>query len=159
MLVTQPLISIFPHLFLDPEKIPGIPLDIGKDGKAKRGRAGLKTALQLVQHSTASMGRYDEMRPGEPMRKLTGKKRSFRDNIGGGQQDKDSMKAQLRFVADKADKKARGVTNSLASYEGIIPDAPSDAFKQRKGKGKAPKTEGKKGKGPNAKGPNGKGRK
>ena len=45
-------------IFLDPEKIPGIPLDIGKDGKAKRGRGGLKTALQLVQHSTASMGRY-----------------------------------------------------------------------------------------------------
>ena len=28
------------------------------------------------------------MRPGEPMRKLSGKKRSFRDNIGGTQQDK-----------------------------------------------------------------------
>lgn len=49
------------------------------------------------------------------------------------------MKAQLRFVADKADKKARGVTNSLASYEGILPDAPTDAFKQRKGRGKAAK--------------------
>lgn len=47
------------------------------------------------------------------------------------------MKAQLRFVHDKADKKARGVTNSLASYEGIIPDAPSDSFKQRKGRGKS----------------------
>ena len=34
------------------------------------------------------MGRYDEMRPGEPARKLTGKKRSFRDNIAGSQQDK-----------------------------------------------------------------------
>jgi hypothetical protein len=54
------------------------------------------------------------------------------------------MKAQLRFVADKADKKARGVTNSLSSYEGILPDAPSDAFRQRKGRGKAPKTESKK---------------
>lgn len=54
------------------------------------------------------------------------------------------MKAQLRFVADKADKKARGVTNSLASYEGILPDAPTDSFRQRKGRGKAPKTEGKK---------------
>ena len=54
------------------------------------------------------------------------------------------MKAQLRFVADKADKKARGVTNSLASYEGIIPDAPGDAFRQRKGKGKAPTNSDKK---------------
>ena len=28
------------------------------------------------------------------------------------------MKAQLRIVSDKAEKKARGVTNSLAPYEG-----------------------------------------
>jgi hypothetical protein len=83
--------------------------------------------------------RFDELRPGEPARKLSGKKRSFRDNIGTSGSDKDAMKSQLRFVADKADKKARGVTNSLASYEGIIPDAPGDSFRQRKGKGKAPK--------------------
>jgi hypothetical protein len=47
------------------------------------------------------------------------------------------MKAQLRIVADKISKKERGVTNSLAPYEGIIPDAPSDTFKKRKGKGKS----------------------
>ena len=47
------------------------------------------------------------------------------------------MKAQLRIVADKVSKKERGVTNSLAPYEGIIPDAPSDRFKKRKGKGQA----------------------
>ena len=29
------------------------------------------------------------------------------------------MKAQLRIIADKVDKKARGVTNSLAPYEGL----------------------------------------
>jgi hypothetical protein len=44
---------------LDPASVPGIPLDMGKNGKAsKRGKNGLKSALQLVQHSTASMGRY-----------------------------------------------------------------------------------------------------
>lgn len=46
------------------------------------------------------------------------------------------MKAQLRIVKDKVDKKASGVTNSLARYAGILPDAPSDAFRQKKGKGK-----------------------
>jgi hypothetical protein len=46
------------------------------------------------------------------------------------------MKAQLRIVEDKISKKARGVTNSLAAYEGIIPDAPSGEFKAKKGKGK-----------------------
>jgi hypothetical protein len=47
-----------------------------------------------------------------------------------------AMKEQLRQVADKIDKKARGVTNSLAAYEGIIPDAPTDSFRKKKGKGK-----------------------
>lgn len=47
------------------------------------------------------------------------------------------MKAQLRIVQDKVDKKAKGVTNSLAAYEGILPDAPSNSFRQKKGKGKA----------------------
>jgi hypothetical protein len=46
------------------------------------------------------------------------------------------MKAQLRIVEDKISKKARHVTNSLAPYEGILPDAPSDTFRQKKGKGK-----------------------
>ena len=46
------------------------------------------------------------------------------------------MKSQLRIVTDKVDKERKGVTNSLAPYEGIIPDAPTDTFKQKKGKGK-----------------------
>ncbi len=53
------------------------------------------------------------------------------------------MKRQIRIVEDKVQKKANGVTNSLKAYEGIIPDAPSDSFKQRKGKNKAPKENGK----------------
>jgi len=52
------------------------------------------------------------------------------------------MKSQLRIVADKVEKKAKGVTNSLAAYEGILPDAPSDSFKQKKGKGKSPSNSG-----------------
>ena len=52
------------------------------------------------------------------------------------------MRAQLRIVADKVSKKEKGVTNSLAPYEGIIPDAPSDSFKKRKGKGKGMNSEG-----------------
>lgn len=45
------------------------------------------------------------------------------------------MKQQLRIVEDKIHKKAAGITNSLKPYEGILPDAPSDTFKQKKGKG------------------------
>ena len=47
------------------------------------------------------------------------------------------MKAQLRIVEDKLNKKRLGVSNSLAPYEGILPDAPSDSFRQKKGKGKS----------------------
>lgn len=115
----------------------GIPVDLeGGDVKRKRGKDGVRSALQMAQHSTASMGRFDEQRMGEPVRKLKGQKRMFRDNLGSLSNEKAIMSAQLRIVSDKIDKKKRGVSNSLAPYEGIIPDAPSDSFKQRKGKGK-----------------------
>jgi hypothetical protein len=100
----------------DPASVPGIPLNIdapsstASDPGPKRGKQGIRNALNLVQHSTASMGRcaiqlllfsahdltllmvfllslvlrcvrYDESRYGEPEKKLKGKKRSFRDNI------------------------------------------------------------------------------
>ena len=38
-------------------------------------------------------------------------------------------------MADKVSKKERGVTNSLDAYEGIIPDAPENSFRKKKGKG------------------------
>lgn len=77
------------------------------------------------------------MRPNEPKRKIKGKKRTFKDNLQAN--DRESMKAQLRIVEDKVTKKAKGVTNSLKAYEGLIPDAPSNSFKAKKGKGKATK--------------------
>ena len=46
------------------------------------------------------------------------------------------MKAQLRVVEDKIQKKRKGVTNSLAPYEGILPDAPAHSVKSSKKKGK-----------------------
>lgn len=131
-----------------PESVPGIPLELtGK--QAKRGKSGVKNALKLTQMSTASMGRFDDYRTGEPERKLAGNKRKFRDNFGALGSEKDSMRAQLRFVEDKKTKREKGVTNSLAAYEGILPDAPSNSFKKTKGKGKGtgPGGDKKKGKG------------
>jgi hypothetical protein len=86
----------------------------------------------MLQH------RFDEVREGEPARKLKGKKRSFRDNLQAN--DQDGMKAQLRIVEDKVEKKAKGVTNSLRAYEGIIPEAPSHSFAKKKGANKTPKS-------------------
>lgn len=51
------------------------------------------------------------------------------------------MHSQLRIVADKVDKKAKGVTNSLAPYAGIIPDAPTNSFKRTKGSNKVRNSE------------------
>ena len=43
---------------IDPSEIPGIPLDIVNGTGAKKGKEGVRKTLQLVQHSTASMGRF-----------------------------------------------------------------------------------------------------
>ena len=40
----------------------------------------------------------------------------------------------MRIVEDSIHKKKKGVTTSLAPYEGILPDAPTNSFKQKKGK-------------------------
>ncbi len=119
---------------VDPASVPGIPVEMG--GEKKRGKDGVRKALQLAQFSTASMGRYDDKRAGEPERKIVGKKRSFRDNFVSNDSEKAAMKSQIRFVADKKAKKEKGVTNSLAAYEGILPDAPSNSFKKGKGRGR-----------------------
>jgi regulator of ribosome biosynthesis len=123
---------------LTSRKMAGVPINLdSKGGAAKKGKEGVKEALGMAQFSTASMGRYDEYRKDEPAPKLKGKKRAFADNLAStGDEDKKRMKANIRIVEDKVDKKKRGVTNSLKAYAGIIPDAPEDTFKQKKGKGK-----------------------
>lgn len=65
---------------LDSSLVPGIPLNV-VDSKAKRGKQGVREVLKLTQMSTASMGRFDEMRKGEPAKKMKPVKRSFRDNV------------------------------------------------------------------------------
>jgi len=129
----------------DPVKTPGIPLDMNTT-QNKRGKAGVKSALKLAQVSTASMGRFDNYRPGEPERKLSGNKRKFRDNNESVDFERAAMKAQIRLIEDKVSKKAKGVTNSISAYEGILPDAPTLAFKKSKGKGKVQSGSKKKGK-------------
>lgn len=128
---------LMPFLSVDAAIVPGIPVELNQQKQLKRGKSGLKKALELVQTSTASMGRYDEMRPGEPMRKLITKTKKNRHNGPSSfQEDKQLMKETLRFVTNKKEKKAKGITNSLAAYEGILPDAGEYRFKQKKGKGK-----------------------
>ena len=48
-------------LTIDPVAVPGIPLNLNNNS-LKRGKDGVRKALQLVQHSTASMGRYRSLK-------------------------------------------------------------------------------------------------
>lgn len=48
----------------------GVPVDLSSDRK-HRGKASLATSLAATQRSTASLGKFDKMREGEPERKKT----------------------------------------------------------------------------------------
>ncbi|KAL7530766.1 hypothetical protein ACHAXR_003661 [Thalassiosira sp. AJA248-18] len=65
----------------------GVPLDVKSD--AQRGKPSTKLALRATQVSTASLGKFDKQREGEPERQLLsksihGKKRKQIDAGGGG---------------------------------------------------------------------------
>lgn len=68
---------------MDRDNVPptGVPVDL--KGSQKRGKTSTNAALEVVQRSTASMGRFDKMREGEPERKKIlskTKKRKFESN-------------------------------------------------------------------------------
>ena len=85
----------------DAAKQPGIPVDITEESTGRmKGKAGVHSTLQLVQQSTASMGRFDEMRKGEPGRKIKGRKQAYKDNISIGT-DKVGSKFYSDFRADR----------------------------------------------------------
>ena len=99
----------------------------------KRSKSDLKQLLSLAQRSTASMGSFDQLKKGEkPIKKISGKKRAFSDNLSSVRDENTSMKLKYRALADEVDKKARKVSNSLKDYEGILPEKGS-AFKAKKG--------------------------
>ena len=48
----------------------GVPVDMMESSNGKRGKPSLTLALEATQVSTASLGKFDKMREGEPERKL-----------------------------------------------------------------------------------------
>lgn len=48
----------------------GVPVDMMKSTDGKRGKPSIQLALKATQVSTASLGKFDKMREGEPERKL-----------------------------------------------------------------------------------------
>ena len=114
----------------------------------KKSKGELKKLLQQTQKSTASMGTFDHLQKGEPaVKKLTGKKRAYRDNSSSVSEENAMMKSKFRAIADQVVKKAKKVSNSLKDYEGILPDKVSNVkFKKGGTKiGTATKGKGKKG--------------
>ena len=46
----------------------------------KKGKSGVKATLKIVQQSTASMGRFDDMRKGELVKRIHGKRQRLKSN-------------------------------------------------------------------------------
>jgi regulator of ribosome biosynthesis len=80
----------------------GIPVELMNtdDTKAKqRGKDGTTKALEKVQFSTASMGKFDKMRDGESERKVKGKRNHFLPTTGAETTEKErSMNALKRVL-------------------------------------------------------------
>ena len=46
----------------------------------KKGKSGVKATLKIVQQSTASMGRFDDLRKGELVKRIHGKRQRLKSN-------------------------------------------------------------------------------
>ncbi|OQR98206.1 ribosome biogenesis regulatory protein [Achlya hypogyna] len=88
----------------------GIPVEMldTADKKAKqRGKEGTKAALQKVQFSTASMGKFDKMRTGEAERKQTGKRNKFLSVTGAEKTEKERSMSVLNHVLGREENKGK----------------------------------------------------
>ena len=83
----------------------GVPVDMkGASAPAKRGKPSTQLALEATQVSTASLGRFDKMREGEPERRLdktSGKKRKALVSDGGSSASK-KKNGGMSVEADKS---------------------------------------------------------
>ena len=124
----------------------GVPVDMTK--KTLRGKPSLSAALKATQASTASLGRFDKMREGEPERKFPQSKKKRKlvaaavDTVGAraGEQER-GMKVLNQVLngggvakekARKKGKLAKGVT----AYDYDYDDGSNNAiFNKKKGRG------------------------
>jgi regulator of ribosome biosynthesis len=100
----------------------GVPLDV--QSNAKRGKASTQLALKATQVSTASLGRFDKMREGEPERKqqmaktVHGKKR--KQQLDGAAADGGGGGTNKKFLQSEAQKSVdilQRVMNGSSSKE------------------------------------------
>lgn len=124
----------------------GIPKDL-QNGQ-QRGKELTKLALLATQRSTASMGKFDQMREGEPERKKAAgiKKRKFESGTGQSamkNEMKKSMKVLDNVLNGGGKEKERAVrrgeySTGTTAYDYDYDDAPS-AYKKKKGRAAAGK--------------------
>ncbi|OQR95722.1 ribosome biogenesis regulatory protein [Thraustotheca clavata] len=98
-----------------PKAPVGIPVELldTQDKKTKqRGKEGTKAALQKVQFSTASMGKFDKMRQGEAERKQKGKRNKFLSVTGSEQTEKERSMSVLNHVLGREENKGKGKPSS-----------------------------------------------
>mmetsp|Transcript_14235 Transcript_14235/g.20128 ORF Transcript_14235/g.20128 Transcript_14235/m.20128 type:complete len:350 (-) Transcript_14235:20-1069(-) len=130
--------------------LAGIPIDMnsGRDqGQPKRGQKNTRKALKMVQISTASMGKFDQQRRGEPAReKVATKSKSKHTNAFISSKD-ESQKALkvLNSVLINREKKSNKVEvdkqtkNNLIMYDAIEGDGNKVSGRKRKGRAGAGK--------------------
>lgn len=83
----------------------GVPSDMTSNRDAKRGKPSTALALRATQASTASLGRFDKQREGEPEKQFSksvqGKKRGrMADGAGGGGTNKKFLQGEAQKSSD-----------------------------------------------------------
>ncbi|RLN60556.1 hypothetical protein BBJ29_007686 [Phytophthora kernoviae] len=111
----------------------GIPVELMNtdDVKAKqRGKDGTTKALEKVQFSTASMGKFDKMREGESERKQKGKRNHFLPTTGAETTEKERSLNALKHVLGREENAGKNKGKTLDDDE----DAEGGSKRKKKGK-------------------------
>ncbi|CAK4068030.1 unnamed protein product [Aphanomyces euteiches] len=98
----------------------GVPVELlnTDDKKAKqRGKEGTKAALQKVQFSTASMGKFDKKREGEGERKQTGKRNKFLSVTGAEKTEKERSMNVLQHVLGREENKGKAKSSAPSEHD------------------------------------------
>lgn len=123
----------------------GVPTDMLKSTDGKRGKHSIALALQATQVSTASLGKFDKMREGEPERKLeksTKKRKTLMDDNNGKKSTNEEQKARdiLSKVMNGSKEKERDAKKGKLAYGETAYDYEYDdglgagSFRKKKGR-------------------------
>lgn len=115
----------------------GVPTDMTKDGK--RGKPSIQLALKATQVSTASLGKFDKMREGEPERKLeklSKKRKLLLEKSAEQQKSRDILSKVMNGSKEKErDVKKGKYAHGETAYDYEFDDGlGSGSFRKKKGR-------------------------